>query len=83
MLHNHEFLFVTGKYCIYIPTHCFQFAYATQSLVFICHRQILHLYTYSFFNLHMLHNHEFLFVTGKYCIYIPTHCFQFAYATQS
>ena len=27
-------LFVTGKYCIYIPTHCFQFAYATQSLVF-------------------------------------------------
>ena len=110
MLHNHEFLFVTGKYCIYIPTHCFQFAYATQSLVFICHRQILHLYTYSLFsicicytimsfylsqvniafiyllivfNLHMLHNHEFLFVTGKYCIYIPTHCFQFAYATQS
>ena len=27
-------LFVTGKYCIYIPIHCFQFAYATQSLVF-------------------------------------------------
>ena len=26
-------LFVTGKYCIYIPSHCFQFAYATQ-LVF-------------------------------------------------
>ena len=49
MLHNHEFLFVTGKYCIYIPTHCFQFAYATQSLVFICHRQILHLYTYHCF----------------------------------
>ena len=38
------FLFVTCKYCIYIPTllqyfhlsqkHCFQFAYATQSLLF-------------------------------------------------
>ena len=28
-------LFVTGKYCIYIPSHCFQFAYVTQSLVFI------------------------------------------------
>ena len=27
-------LFVTGKYCIYIPTHCFQFACATQPLVF-------------------------------------------------
>ena len=27
-------LFVTGKYRIYIPIHCFQFAYATQSLVF-------------------------------------------------
>ena len=26
-------LFVTGKYYICIPTHCFQFAYATQSLV--------------------------------------------------
>ena len=27
-------LFVTGKHCIYIPTRCFQFAYATQLLVF-------------------------------------------------
>ena len=44
---------------------------------------IAFIYLLIVFNLHMLHNHEFLFVTGKYCIYIPTHCFQFAYATQS